>query len=381
MLSFGAPAIADEAPQKTTFRLYGHFSPAVISYDDGESRYSNFADNSYSGGRIGFWLEFPVKRGRTRFNLESSLGLRQSASLSQIYVPPLIDLDATTIRKLEVIFDTERFGSFSFGQGSMASDAVTESDLSGTQLAAYVGLKDTAGGYFFRTSIGTISTVRIQDAFPTFDGGRAPRLRWDSPDLSLNRLGSIHVAAAVGVDVNDGSLVLNDSLADVGLFYRNRVGDFDLKGSFGVSLADVNGTETPQSAGSFSIAHAASGLSFSLAIGARESGGEYQYSKIGLKRRWIDWGDTAVSLDYYLGTDTVNAGSRAESFGLGIVQDLDRSNLQFYLGVRRYEMTKTGFVDHQPATSVIFGTRWVFKRLDNVQFRRGRNEVDWTESN
>lgn len=382
MLTLGTAATAEnEDAERTTFRLYGHFSPAVISYDDGENRYSNFADNSYSGGRIGFWLEFPVRRGRTRFNFETSLGLRQSASMSQFTVPPLIDLDATTLRKLEVIFDTNRLGSFSFGQGNMASDAVTESDLSGTPLAAYVGLKDTAGGYFFRTSAGTISSIRIQDAFPTFDGGRAPRLRWDSPDLSLDKLGSIRVAAAVGIEVSDGSLVLNDSLADAGLFYRNRVGAFELKGSFGVSLADVDGEEKPQSAGSISILHAASGVSFSVAVGARESGGEYQYSKFGLKRRWIDWGDTAVSFDYYLGLDTVNDGSRSESYGLGIVQDLDRSNLQLYLGLRRYELTTSGFVDHRPATSVLFGTRWVFKKLDNVRLRRGRTEVDWTESN
>ncbi|MEX0285337.1 MAG: hypothetical protein AB3N23_12065 [Paracoccaceae bacterium] len=375
-----AGSVAAQSLPENSFRLYGHFSPAAISYDDGAERYTNIADNSYSGGRIGFWFEYPAQFGRTRFNVESSLGLRQSASLSQFYIPPLIDIDATAIRKFEVIFDTDRLGSFSFGQGSMGSDAVTESDLSGTQLASYVGIADTAGGYFFRTASGSVSTVRIKDAFPTFDGGRAPRIRWDSPDLALSHLGTFRIAASAGLEVTDRNVVVNDALADVGLFYRNTLGNFDIKGSFGTSLADVNGETKPQSAGSISLLHNPSGWSATVATGARDGGGQYQYSKIALTRRWFDWGDTAASIDFYQGIDTVNSGSRSKSYGLGIVQDLDRSDLRLYLGLRRYEVSTNGIATHRPATSIIFGTRWVFKKLDQVHFARGRDEVDWTES-
>lgn len=363
-----------------SFRLYGHFTPAFIAFDDGVGRYNNIADNSYSGGRVGFWLEAPVRKGRTRFNFETSLGLRQSASLNQFNVPPIIDLDATTLRKLEFIFDTEKFGSFSVGQGSMGSDSVTESDLSGTQLAAYVGISDTAGGYFFRTGSGLISSVTISSAFPTFDGGRAPRLRWDSPDLALSWLGTLNVAASAGIEVTDGNLTVNDTLGDVGIFYRNRVGALELKGSGGFSLADVDGTSKPQAAGSFSVLHPDSGLSATGAAGSRQDGGKYYYAKIGVKRRWFSWGETAASVDAYRGTDTFAPGSHVESYGIGIVQDLDRSNLNFYVGFRRYEADNPGVVQYQASNSIIFGTRWTFKRLEAVHFPEGRSEVDWSES-
>ncbi len=379
-LSLSGTANAQDTNPLRSFRLYGHFSPAIISYDDGQSRHTNLADNSQSGGRIGFWLDLPMDHGHTRFNVESSLGMRQSASLSQFYVPPAIDLNATAIRKFELIYDTDKLGSFSFGQGSMGSDGVTESDLSGTQMAAYVGISDTAGGYFFRTVNGPVSSVRISDAFPTFDGGRAPRLRWDSPDLTLNQFGTLRFAASTGLEVSERNLVINDALADVGIFYRNRLGPIEIKGSAGLSLADSNGQDAPQSAGSLSLLHAPSGWNATLAVGAREGAGEYHYSKIGLKRRWIDWGDTAASVDYYHGQNTISHGSRSQSYGIGLVQDLDRSNLKIYLGLRRYDISTAGGAQFRPSTSILFGTRWVFKRLDGVHLRNGRDEVDWSET-
>ncbi len=371
---------AEEGALLKSFRLYGHFSPVFVSYDDGADRYTYAADNSYSGGRLGFWLELPVRRGRARFNLETSLGLRQSSSLNQIAVGPLVDLDAATLRKLEFILDFTKFGSLSFGQGSMATDSVTESDLSGTQLAAYVGIADAAGGYFFRTGAGTLSSVTVSAAFPTFDGGRAPRLRWDSRDLSLNRFGTFNIAVSAGVEVKDGRLIVNDTLGDVGLFYRNKVGAFDLKMSGGASVAVVDGELRPQTMGSGSVLHSQSGLSLTAAAGAQVDGGKYSYTKIGLKRRWTELGDTAISFDYYKGVDTVVAGSTAESYGIGIAQNFDRTNLQFYLGLRQYKYDSPGAVSYRQANSVIFGTRWVFKKLDTVHLPGGRSEVDWAES-
>lgn len=378
--AFATVVWANDPPRSSSFRLYGHFSPSVVSFNDGVSRYTRLTDNSYSGGRFGFWLDVPSLSGQTRFNFESSLGLRPSAVLSQFYVAPLIDLNASTLRKLELIHDTKKIGSFSFGMGSMGSDGVSESDLSGTQLAAYVGIADTAGGYTFRTASGILSTVAISSAFPTFDGGRAPRIRWDSPDLALSQFGTFNVAMSFGVEVSDRNLVVNDALADVGVFYRKPLGAFDIKASGGFSIAEVNGNQAPQSAGSVSLRHTPSGWSTTLAGGKRDGGGNYLYSKIGLKRRWSDWGDTSVSLDYYQGYGTVSATSRSESFGIGIVQNIDRSDLQFYVGLRHYDFDQPGLLSYRSSRSLIFGTRWVFRELDTFSFSRGRSEVDWTDT-
>ncbi|WP_121061872.1 hypothetical protein [Chachezhania antarctica] len=374
-----SPAFAQSAPFEN-LSLYGHFSPAIVSFGDGEATYTGLADNSYSGGRVGLWYTLPGDRVQTRFNAETSLGLRQSASLSQDNVPPAINLNAATVRKLEMIIETDRAGSFSLGLGSMASDGVAESDLSSTQLAAYVGISDTAGGYDFRTGDGAISTVSVYDAFPTFDGGRAPRARWDSPDLSLHQYGTFNVAAALGIKLTDGVVVVNDSLADIGLFYRNSLGDFEVKTSFGTSLARSETDTAPQAAGSASLLHAPSGWSLTAATGTREGQGQYIYSKLGLTRRWSAWGDTAVSVDAYRGGNTVASGTRASSYGIGVVQDLDHLDLQFYLGLRRYEYSAGDAVTYRTSDSILFGTKWVFGKLTAPVLSTRKTDADWSES-
>ncbi|WP_158970112.1 porin [Chachezhania sediminis] len=358
-------------------RFYGHFTPAIVSFGDGEKQYSNVADNSYSGGRLGLWLDLPAGNGKLRFNIETSLGLRQSAAMSQVNTPPLIDLNAAALRKVELFLDTDRMGTFAFGQGSMATDGVTQSDLSGTQLAAYVGITDTAGGFAFRDASGALSNVTIANAYPTFDGGRAPRVRWDSPELALNQLGYFRVAVAAGLDITYDNVVLNDSLADAALFYRNTLGDFEVKTSLGTSLADITSATAGQLAGSFSLLHNPSGLNLTAAYGARANEGHYLYSKIGLTRRWSDWGDTALSVDLYRGVDTVEDGSEAMSYGLGIVQDIDQLNLQFYLGLRNYDYTGGG-QSYQTASSVLFGTKWVFRKLEAIKLPDDWQDTDWS---
>lgn len=363
ILCFLLPARAQETLPSHSLKFYGHVNPTLLTVDDGVSLYADIADNANSGGRLGFWYETAFGENTLKFNGEISLGVRSSASLNQISDPPLFDWDAQSIRKFEFILETPRFGKFSVGQGSMGSDGVTESDLSGTTLASYVGISDVAGGYFFRTSRGTLSTTRVQDAYPTFDGGRSQRVRYDSPDFNLSRLGKLNIAASIGKEAVDKNVTLNDALSDVGVFYRNQIGDWAVAGSAGASIADTAQGTAPQFAGSFSVLHEPSGLNLTAASGSQDNGGDYNYAKIGLRNNWFNLGDSAVSIDWYQSKNTVVYGSRAQSVGIGVLQHLSKQNLDVFIGLRRYSYDGGGSVRYRDITSAMIGVRWVFRRL------------------
>ena len=360
----GGAARAQEVDSDRPFRFYGHFSPTVLTVDDGASRSTEAADNANSGGRIGFWYQRGLGANTLKFNGEISLGVRLSGSLSQLSDPPLFDWNEQSVRKFEAILETPKFGTFSIGQGSMGSDGVTESDLSGTTLASYVGIADVAGGYFFRTETGALSAIRIQDAYPTFDGGRSQRVRYDSPELSLSKLGSLKFGASIGTESTDGNVTLNDALSDAGLFYRNQLGNWTMAGSVGVSIAETSQGNEPQIAGSFSILHEASGLSLTTASGSRDHNGSYIFTKVGIRGNWFQVGGTSVSFDWYESTNTVVSGSQARSIGIGVVQHLSKQNLDLFFGVRKYEYDGGSLVQYRDMTSAMVGVRWVFRRLE-----------------
>lgn len=359
------PDTLEHDPLPQNVRFYGHFTPSVLSVDDGVSRQHELVDNSHSGGRIGVWWDDFLGYNNLRFNGELSLGLRSSSGISQGYQPDIIDFGTHSIRKLEVTLKTDRWGSVSIGQGAMGSDGVTESDLSGTSLASHVGIADTAGGFLFRTGSGTISTVRVKDAFPTFDGGRTRRIRYDTPDLNLSYFGKLRFAASIGVEDINRIETLNESLTDAGVFYHNMLGNFSIAGSAGLSLAETSTGREPQVAGSFSILHIPTGLNVTSVTGSRNNGGAYGYTKVGIRRDWFGIGETRFSVDLYEGYDTFGKGTRARSVGVGIVQDLERQNIEVFLGYREYSADGGSVVNYRDMQSVMFGMRWKFRRLEN----------------
>lgn len=373
LVGAGSNLRAQEAPDEEAgeqeilqrLRFYGHFSPMVVYVDDGVSGHGYLADNSNSGGRFGAWFDGSFGAHDLKVNLEFSLGVRPSASVNQLYVPPLFDWESQSIRKAEVILETERWGKFSVGQGSMGSDGVTESDLSGTSMANYVGIRDIAGGFAFRTQAGTLSSVSVADAFPTFDGGRSVRVRWDSPEIKFGVLGSLKFVGSIGSEDVEDNVTFNDALQDMGVFYRNSIGQVVVAGSAGVSIAEVPGVgKSPQLSGSFSLLHRPTGMNATFAGGSRDNGGSYGYLKLGVRRDFFGIGDSAFSVDYYESQNAVGQGSLSQSYGFGLVQNVERLNLDFFLGYRLHKFTGTGAASYRDINTAMFGVRWQFRRLE-----------------
>jgi hypothetical protein len=333
--------------------LYGQFSPAYQSFDDGVTTTDTLVDNTNSNSRVGMWLRHTYGTSAFAFNFETGLGFRPSALVSQNFTPKAVNWERTSIRKVDFSLNTERYGTFFAGQGSMSTDGVAEVDLSGTTLATYVSIPDTAGDFRFREANGDLSGRLIVGSFGDFDGGRRGRVRYDTPSFSGFTLS---ISWGKEILLQDSDL---ESTA-IALKYAGEHGDFDIQGAVGYAENDsgFNLSEFNDTIGSVSVLHA-SGVSVTLAAGDRSTTGNYAYGKIGYQGDWLSVGRTALSVDYYQGNDRSVEGAEATSVGLGAVQTFDRANLEAYLGYRDYDLTEPA-AEYQQAASVLFGARWKF---------------------
>ena len=315
---------------------YGQLNFGLFSVDDGTNSDTFLADNDNSNSRVGAIYSRGVGNGNEfRFHFETALGLRGSSGVTLADNGLETDGSLRDLRKLEVIYQTADYGTFSFGQGSTATDGVAEVDFSGTSVIAYSSLGDLAGSHEFQLAgAGGASGVSIGDVFNSFDGGRRLRLKYDSPTWN-----------GFGVSVSAGEEVLADnndnSFYDLGLRYDRDLGAIKLATRVGYSVVD-GGEETI--AGSIAAIHEPTGLNGTFAVGEQLEVGDASsyYFKVGVNRDWFNVGSTALSIDYADGSDFVVAGSSASSFGISAVQKFDKQNLEVYATYRTFEYDAPG---------------------------------------
>lgn len=350
------PAVADTvytSPGGATFTPYGHLNFGITSFDDGQDETSQFTDNAASTSRLGFRLRQQFGESELTFRFETSIGFASSDDFSQTSDPDDFDWDQTNLRHVDLIYDTGRFGTFYLGQGSMASDGIGQFDTSGTGLAASVAIGDVAGGFELREANGALSGIEIGDAFATFDGTRAGRIRYDTPEFNGFTL-SIAAGENILSDNND------DEFYDIAFSYEGDIGPTQVSAGVGYSVRERPGSEDREDTFGSVAVMLQNGLNFALSAGDRNTAGNYVYAKVGYETDWFDVGSTALSLDYFSGSDAVSNGDDAESFGIAVVQDFDRQNIEAYFGFRDYSYSDTSGTQFQDASSYIIGARWSF---------------------
>lgn len=334
-----------------TVDFYGQLNLGVISVDDGFGSESAFTDNDNSNSRVGvIYKQGLGNGGEFRLHFETGLGLTGTGSISRGNDGFEENFRRTEIRKFEVIYQTPSIGTFSFGQGSTASDGVTETDFSGTGVAAYSGLSDLAGSRQFRLGTGAIAGTAVGDAFSAFDGARRFRIRYDTPEYN-----------GFGLAVSAGEEVLargnSDEFYDIGLSYNQDFGDYKMAARLGYSIRD---SAEELLSGSTSVLHVPTGLNLTVASGRQQQGeANYVYIKGGIKRDWFAYGETALSVDYYRGDDFQTVGSESSSYGIAAVQQLDQYRLELYATYRRYEFENTG-PQIEDIDVAFVGARWKF---------------------
>lgn len=337
----------------TTFKFYGQINQGILSYDDGLQSNTYFpVDNDNSGSRIGLETETNLGSGWT-MGTRLEFGITPS-STSDVNIQDEHgdwSFDKTDIRHLEVSFGSDAYGTFSFGQGSMATDGITGADFSGTGVIAGAAVSDMAGGQLVRDTLGGFTGGKVSDHFDNMDGSRRFRARYDSANYN-----GFVFSGSYGQEVlKDGD---SNDYYDVAARYSKDFGAYAFDAGLGYAW---NGDDEEVLSGSAAVLHKDTGLSLAVAAGrtSADHSSTYGYVKAGYQQDWFKAGTTAFSLDYYEGSDVFEQGAGSRSVGLAVVQNFDKQNLEVYGGIREYKFDNAS-ADYKDGTAIMGGLRWKF---------------------
>jgi hypothetical protein len=366
----GLPPVEWQAPTGGTLTFYGQINMGVLSYDDGiDTESYGLIDNDNSSTRAG--LKYSHAFGDWTFENVNEIQYAPYSSANADILntsPNSEDYEFTNanIRKLDFSFQNDRLGKFWLGQGSMATDGIQEIDLSGTDVIAYSSVADSAGGQIVRFSDPglsfdeSLSGVTIGDAFTNYDGPRRVRVRYDTPAYA-----NFTFAAAYGRDLlSDEEDAREQNVFDASLIYENTFSDVEVQAGLGYYWQEDDITSW---GGSVSGLHAPTGVNLTLGFGtgSPDDGpdGQWWYGKLGLLRDFVAWGATAMSIDYYDGDDFFVTGdatsSSSKSWGLALVQNVDRANTEIWLTLRQYDYSDD-VASYEDGQAVFGGARFRF---------------------
>ena len=349
-------ALEWEFRDDTTILVYGQINKGVLNFDDGENSTTyGLTDNANSSTRAGVTSTTDLNDDWELWsNIEIQYAPHSSGNVNQLD-KNFADygFDNSNIRKIEAALFSEKYGRFWLGQGSMASDNITEIDLSGTGVITYSSVGDTAGGSLFAFKDGGLSDVTVGSAYTNYDGlGRQVRIRYDTPEYNGFRL-----KASYGQDLLNN---LDDSLYDVAATYAAEHGAFQI--SAGAAYARDSGTNSDILSGSISGLHGPTGLNLTFAAGGNDgedSDGTYVYSKLGWLTSYFNFGDTALSLDYYTGQKILGDGSSSDTWAVAAVQNMDYWKAELWLIYRDYSYDDKS-ADFRDGQAVFGGLRIKF---------------------
>ncbi len=315
--------------------LSGQVNRAVLFAEDGTGGRVYHVDNDNSSTRVRLV-------GKGRFDEDFSVGAQvevQFESNSSATVNQLSDEGVGpnnfTERKLEVWFESKRFGTLWLGQGDTASNGTSEVDLSGTGVIGYSAVEDMAGGLLFaRTDIVagvnppavSLANPTIGRAYTNMDGlSRDDRIRYDTPRFMGAQLSASHTSG-------------DDS--DAAVRYAGKFAAVELAAGVGIAhMADNRN----QYAGSISALHD-SGLNATFAAGVQKRQAtttlddpSFWYIKLGYRFNPFAFGGTALAADYTENSDILQDGDFGRSYGFFVVQNISKVATELYFGIRNHE--------------------------------------------
>jgi hypothetical protein len=324
----------DDCRSDIALKVGGQVNRAALYGDNGVVEDIFFVDNDNSSTRVRF-------RAIGNIDCEWSIGAQievqfESNSSASIRFEQEGDPGPNnfTERKLEWWVDSETFGRVWLGQGDMASNGTSEVDLSATDVIAYSGVEDMAGGLEFENGI------RIRTVSDNLDGlSRQDRIRYDSPTLAGFRVSSSY-------DDRDRW--------DIALRYAGDFGALKVAAAVAYSEDAANSEEDYRVNGSASVLHVPSGLNLTFAAGEAQNveGGRqgafdqrdpyFLYGKIGLITHLFDFGHTAFAADYQFARHHDATDDEFQAYGFFVVQEIEHVGTEFYAGVRIHDLEAAG---------------------------------------
>ena len=359
--------------------LSGQVNRLVLAYGDGSGRVDTyFADNNVSSTRLRALGSARLDEATTavsaiEFDLRSnsSVAVNRQSSNSNGGDTPV--LGPFRVRRAEAGIQSA-YGSLLLGRGSTFADGIAEFDLSGTDVALYAQLSDTAGALQFSNSGGArrrTGDPLIGQVFDDFDGQRDDRIRYDSPVWNgLSAGGSVAQGGYF-----DAGLRYAGSLSGVrvaaGLAYVNNQSTLP-------STQSQNGTNPAISVfGQRVVGSAAvllpNGLNFLVSGGwgqhyggcctaaliARNDGYTY-FVRAGYQARIFGFGPSNFAVQGGQTFNRINDGDVASRYGVTFNQQVIARGLEVYAGYERLTLRRSGPSEYAPADIGLIGTRLQF---------------------
>ncbi|HEX5600245.1 MAG TPA: porin, partial [Hyphomicrobiaceae bacterium] len=194
---------ARKGNRRVSLTVYGQVNEGVLWWDDGEESNAYVVTNENSRTRFGF-------RGDARINPEWSAGflleigvrIANSGHVNQFVDDNVASIDALDLRHSAWYIESNRLGRVWVGHTNMATEGITEINLSNAAVVGAVDVNNFAGGFFVRLNNGrllaagsgdspVLTGLRWRDLTSQFfgqanpgDGTRANLVRYVSPTFS-----------------------------------------------------------------------------------------------------------------------------------------------------------------------------------------------------
>lgn len=375
------------------FEIYGNVNKEFLYSYDGFQSASIFADNNYDPSKLGVIVTKHLDRCTT-FGAETELQFNPNNSrlVSQLEnTSPYTSL--VFIRKADAWMSHSMWGKLSLGLGYAASYGITDYSFAGTNDTSLgVVVANTAGGMYIPVSgsKATFADPTIDRVFNSLNGvgdiddytglyTTKNRVRLDtgnwcgfSAAVSYGNVGH-RLANYESIDDSIGN---TEQYFDAAVRYTEDFCDF--KVGAGVAFAHftrdgldseidpiVPGASRGEESWSGSIAaeHKPTGINAAVAGGVKRkinsSLDDYKmwYVQLGKHFCLTHYGQTNVALDYFHGKNSRLNGDKAQSYSLGITQDLNKINSAVYASVRNYKYDDVPGVNYHEVVAATVGVK------------------------
>lgn len=342
---------ARKGNRKVALSVSGHVNSAVLFWDDGHESNAYVVGNKNDQSNFSFTGDVEIAKGvRAGYAITIRLKDNLSDEVNQVSD----DGESGFVLWESYWFvESERLGKLSLGQISRVSDTAPESDLSETGSAGYAGVQDMGGGFRLRLTDGTLSAVSLGDLYSHLNGDTANVVRYDTPVIA-----GFILSASYG----------EDDMWDVGAKYAGSFNSTTISASIAYThdtdedgLDGSGGDPSKIIVGSFAVLHEPSGLNALVSAGQQNfdeaglSNASFIYAKLGWIAKFNRLGPTAFYGEYgrfhdFLSNadafevgitgaqgDTIT-GSRAEVWGFGVVQHIEATAMEVYIGYRHHDV-------------------------------------------
>lgn len=366
---------ARKGNRKVSLKISGWVNEQLLFWDDEIEQNVYVGNNDQERSRFKFAGDAKINsEWSAGYTLEIGVRTTRSSNYSQTDADGT-PLGALDIRKSSWFIKSKKLGKLTVGRdGSATYHILDDADITNTRYYADAESMPTIGANsFFLTTGGFTSGLRWSSILSTAsnrspgNGERPDIIRYNSPEF-----GGFEVVAAWG----------KDDLWDVALVYEGKAGDFELAGRVGYAEytdegtgpgtdhclgpnGTVSGIKCKEFGASGTIWHKPSGLYVYGAYGQLQDDrwaanaiapfvddeDRLYYVQLGIEKKWMELGKTTIFGTYRhddvgtrgtfvgatgLGTLVNNAnytvlGSEVDTWGGGIVQNVDKAAMDLYL--------------------------------------------------